>query len=131
MDICLDCCTTTTIAREVSCITNLETQLAVLILEHPDSFLRIEIEDDDPFEMHEGVERMIEIVEVTEAKGLLLDDVYYVQHKSYEQFKSYMIGNTKLGDPIPDEETMRRRYDQLPWEDIVYVYARREGTEKC
>lgn len=98
-------------------------QLAALLTEHPDFPLRIVIDDIDPTAYHLELERFLLIDKVQLDKGLLIDDYYYINSLDFNNFKSYCIGNTKLGDPIPTDEEMAAQYEDLPWEDIVFAHV--------
>ena len=98
-------------------------QLAALLTEHPDFPLRIVIDDIGPTACHLELERFLLIDKVQLDKGLLIDDYYYIKSIDFNNFKSYCIGNTKLGDPIPTDEEMAAQYEDLPWEDIVFAHV--------
>lgn len=100
-------------------------KLSTLIHDHPDFPLRIVIDDADPEEYHLELERFLYIDEVMLEKGLLIDDFYFIKSLSFDQFVSYCIGATALGDPVPTVGEMRIEYDELPWEDIIYVHVSR------
>lgn len=100
-------------------------KLAALLAEYPDFPLRIVIDDVDPTVYHLQLERFLLIDAVYVDKGLLLDDHYYIKPLDFNSFKSYCIGNTRLGDAVPTDEEMRSQYEELPWEDIIYVHVTR------
>lgn len=102
---------------------DMKEKLATLITEHPDFPLRIVVDDIDPIAYHFELERFLIIDKVRLDKGLLIDDHYYIRSLDLNSYKSYCIGNTRLGDPIPTEEEMASLYEDLPWEDIIYVHV--------
>ena len=109
-------------------MTNAKQTLVVLITKHPDLPLRIVIDDVDPTLYHVELEHFLLIDEVRLEKGLLINDYYYIEPLDFNVFKSYCIGSTKLGAPIPTDDEMKKQYEELPWEDIIYVHVTRNET---
>ena len=101
-------------------MTALENLLATLIFEHPDK--RIRIFDESIGMGHDS--KLREITSVSEEKSIMLDDWCYVKSYDFDLFKSYCYGMTPIGEPVPNDEEIRKLYEDHPWEDIIYIEVR-------
>ena len=100
---------------------NIENELAVAILDNSSLPLRIEIEEKERSIFEVTARDIREIKSIRKERGLYLDDYYYIKSKDFPSFSSYVIGNIRVGEPIPTEEEIKKYYESLPWEEIIYV----------
>lgn len=109
-------------------MTKEEIFLANTILTNKETPLRIEVAEKDDLPYDEMLRDFRRVVELHEDKGLYIDDYYYIKSKDLNNYYSLKLSLMPAGEPVPTIEEVTEEYENLPWEEIIYVLLDKPGV---